>query len=287
MKLYVKPSHDNWNAYVEQGAEGFLLPLSSYSSDYLITFSLSQMEECCKQKKPVFVIINKIIFDEEIEPLKEILNRLDRMGIEGIFFYDLALLELWKEGNFSFDLVWNQTHMVTNTKTCDYYQEQGVVYGNLASEITMEEMKKMIETSKMKFFVLLSGHQVVAHSKRKLLKNYYKVLSKNVKNPITIEEPIGHQKYDVLEDATGTTFFYHEPLNSSKVLPIFSNMDVRGVLNEDFFSHQEFLKILSLHSSYQKDPKKEILDQLDALLGTYTGFLEKKTIFKVKKHEED
>lgn len=287
MKLYVKPSCDDWKTYLEQGAEGLLLPLSSYSSDYLVTFSLEEIENCCKENKPVFVIINKVVFDEEIEPLKEILRKLDSFGIEGVFFYDLALLELWKENSYSFDPVWNQTHMVTNTKTCDYYKEQGVSYGYLASEITMEEMKKIIEESKMEFFVLLSGHQIVAHSKRKLLKNYYSVLSKKEQNPITIEEPISHQKYDVYEDATGTTFFYHEPLNSSKALPLFSKMEVRGVLNEDFFSHSEFLRILSLYSSYQRDPKEETLHQLDQLLGDYTGFLEKKTIFKVKKHEED
>ena len=34
-----------------------------------------------------------------------------------------------KENNIKIDLVWHQTHMVTNYNTCNFYYDNGVNYG--------------------------------------------------------------------------------------------------------------------------------------------------------------
>ena len=73
-----------------------------------------------------------------------ILVQLDKMNITGVFFYDLAVLELKRELNLNIDLVWNQTHMVNNYKTCNYYYSKGVKYALLGKEITLDEILEII-----------------------------------------------------------------------------------------------------------------------------------------------
>ena len=99
MKIIVKPVLDNLDSYIENNIDTFLLPLEEYSVSYIKYYSLDDIKAIRKKYEDIniFVSINKNIFNSEIEPLKKILQELDKLNIEGIFFYDLAILSLKKE----------------------------------------------------------------------------------------------------------------------------------------------------------------------------------------------
>ena len=94
MKIIVKPVLDNLDSYIENNIDTFLLPLEEYSVSYIKYYSLDDIKAIRKKYEDIniFVSINKNIFNSEIEPLKKILQELDKLNIEGIFFYDLAIL---------------------------------------------------------------------------------------------------------------------------------------------------------------------------------------------------
>ncbi len=282
MELLVKPQKYSYKEYLEAGCDGFLLPLEGYCSDYLVCFSLLEVEAWKQSGKPVYVVMNKMFYDDELEGVKTMLQALEQMGVAGVFFYDLAVLNFKLELGLSLALVWNQTHLVTNSKTCQYYFERGVKYGVLSSEITEEEMKKIITSTEMQFFLFWMGHQVVALSKRKLLTNYYQQMKEEISSSLTITEPVSGEQYDVHEDKTGTSFFFHRILNSTKAFPHFRMTNVKGILNEDNIPHDLFLKLLSLQARYLETNDENYLDEVTRLIGTYDGFRTKKTIFKVK-----
>ena len=52
--------------------------------------------------------------NDDIEDIKNILIELDSIGVNGVFFYDLAVLELKRELNLKLDLVWNYFHITFN-----------------------------------------------------------------------------------------------------------------------------------------------------------------------------
>ena len=45
----------------------------------------------------IFVSLNKNFLNHEVEGLKDVLIRLNDIGISGVFFYDLVVLQLKKE----------------------------------------------------------------------------------------------------------------------------------------------------------------------------------------------
>lgn len=293
MKLIVEPSHRDYATYIEKGANGFLLGLEDFCCDFSITHSLEEIKKIREQYPSVelFISINKMIYDQERKALEDVLEELDKIEITGVCFYDLALLQLKRELGLNLPLVWNQNLMVTNVKTCRYYQEKGVEYAYLASEITLEEMIEIKQKTKMKCMALLFGYPVVAHSKRTLLTNYYDFLKKEKKTVLEIKEPISKQTYLVREDKTGTTFLFHQLLNGSKAY--LSLLDVNfdyGILKEDEVDHTLFLQVLeefALVSKKEKPDQLAWLSNMNELIGTKTGFFYQKTIFKVKKNEKN
>ena len=120
MKVLVELIDKDISEYSNIG--GVILCLKDYSVFNTVTYTKEEIKDITNKYSnlDIFVKIDKNIFNSEINDLKEILTYLSKLNIKGIFFYDLALLQIKKELNLDIDLVWSQTHMVTNYKTCNY-----------------------------------------------------------------------------------------------------------------------------------------------------------------------
>ena len=292
MKIIVKPVLDNLDSYIENNIDTFLLPLEEYSVSYIKYYSLDDIKAIRKKYEDIniFVSINKNIFNSEIEPLKKILQELDKLNIEGIFFYDLAILSLKKELSLKTELVWNSTFMVTNYKTCNYYFEKGVKYALISKEITKDEIIDIVNNTKIKTIVELISYPTVSFSKRHLVTNYYKNYDLNIKDSINVIEPISKQKYLIKEDKNGTSFILEKLMNGSRILKELMNTNLEYILlQEDLIEHDIFIKcinninyyIKNYHNMSDNDYNNWIKKQ-NELLGRNTNFFYRKTIYKVK-----
>ena len=223
--------------------------------------------------------------NEEIDSLTEILKKLDGLGVKGVFFYDLAVLELKKELSLSIDLVWNQTHMVNNYKTCDYYHSKGVRYALLGKEITLEEIKEICSKSKISSMVEVVSRPSVAFSKRKLVTNYYCDLGESGSSELVITEKVSGDQYHLIEDENGTSFFLDTITNGTSIINDLYSVNVEYIIMREYGLENIFSELVTdtmdyIHNScvnnnYVLKYKK---------LGDYTNFLFKKTIYRVKKN---
>ena len=276
MKYLVKPVRFDKNIL----CDGLLLPLKDYSCEYETYFSINDIVKIKSEfDKEIFVVINRNFFNEDIDSLKDILIKLDDIGITGVFFYDLAVLELKKELNLKFDLILNKTFMVTNYKTCDYYFDLGVKYAYLSNEITKNEIFDIKDKSKINPIVMLFGYPTVATSRRSLISNYCKTNNLDNKGDLEIVEKVTNQKYVVYEDKYGTTFRYSKVLNNLEILDELKEKDfLYVVLVEDFIDHDSFLEVVD--TIYNNKDFSGVYNKF----GNNTGFLNKETIYKVKKN---
>ena len=91
MKLLIEVSEKN-NLLLDE-VDGIILPLDGYSVESTCYFNLEEIRNILSNKKnEVFIKINKNLMNEDIEKVSEILIELDKLGIDGILFYDLAIL---------------------------------------------------------------------------------------------------------------------------------------------------------------------------------------------------
>lgn len=276
MEILIKPTN-NIDEYME--ADGFVLPLLNFSVDYNNYYTFDEIKEIKnKTLKKVFVVINKMIENDEVEELKNMMIQLDTLKIDGIFFYDLSILELKKELDLNVDLVWNNTHMVTNYYTCNYYYDKGCKYSYLSNEITIDEIIELKKNTKSSLIFMLLGYPVVSFSKRKLLTN------SKFENKLKIKEPVSKQEYKVIESNFGTTFKYNKVRNNASCLKelIDNNIDYIYLIEDDI-NHSEFINALKLTKEYINNHNNEYVKNMRNIFGSDTGFLYRKTIYKVTK----
>ena len=264
-------------------ADGIILPLKDYAVESIETFSLEEIKNIRDTyTKEIFIKINKNLMNEDIEKVKSILLELDKMDITGVLFYDLAVLQLKKELNLKLDLVWNQTHMVNNYKTCDYYYSKGVKYAYLGKEITLEEVIEIIEKSKITPMVEVISRPSVGFSKRKLVTNYYKDLEEEATSTIKVKEKVTGDFYRVVEDQNGTCFYLDKITNGTSVVKeLYDNKCSYIVLKEYGISNFKELVIDTVNYIKGECQDSNYIDKYKKL-GDSTNFFFKKTIYKVK-----
>lgn len=269
-------------------ADGLILALKDFSVQSPTTYTKEEIKKIIESNhdKEIFVSINKNIFNKEIEPLKEVLLYLDNLNINGIFFYDLALLQLKKELNLKTDLVWNQTYMVNNYKTCNYYYDKGVKYALLSKEITLEEILEIVTKSTITPMVEVLSMPSVAFSKRSLVTNYYNDLNKAPKQTITVEEKATSQKYEIIEDSNGTSFFLKSITNGTVVIKDLFDKKVPYIIMREYGIDSSLFKdIVKDTKEYIKGNCRDTAYLLKyQILGNDTNFFFKKTIYRVKKN---
>ena len=291
MEIIVKPDK-SIDEYIEHNITTFLLPLKDYSVEYSSYYTLDEIKGI-RDKYPeitIFVSMNKNIMNEEIENVKSILNELNDISIKGVFFYDTALLKIKRDLGLNLDLVWSQTHMVTNYKTCDYYKDMGVKYALLSKEITKDEVIEIINKSKIKPILELITKPSIAFSKRKLVSHYYENLGKKKEDKITLNEKISATNLIVSENSDGVFFTKDSILNGCVILDSLLNTDLEYILlKEDYIEHSLFLEAVLQISYYINNyknmsdlDKENWLNEQNKLLGESTGFFFQKTIYRVK-----
>lgn len=289
MKYIVIPNHiDELSFYHSVGVNTFILGLEDYCINYP-SVSLEIIKEL-SSKYQLFISVNKNIFNSEIDDLKEKLIELSKLPILGILFYDLGILNLVKENDIPIDLVWHQTHMVTNYNTCNYYYDKGVKYGFLANEITLEEILEIKKKTDMKLMVEVFGYPIMSHSRRSLLSNYFKAIDKEKENRVynlTDKE----NNYLLKETKDGASILYGKLINGTKPLFDLIKNDIDYcVLDMQEISQElgkkvleKYLYILNHYYDITDTEKEEIIEEMNILIGDSTNFFYKQTIYKVKK----
>lgn len=287
MQLIVKPININSIANLQEEI-AILLPLEDFAVDYETYFSIEQIKEIRKENpnRKIYIVINKMIYNDEIENVKLLLKEIEKIQIEALFFYDISILKLKQELNLTLDLAWNSTHMVTNHKTCNYYKEKKVKYAILSNEITLQEILEIKEKSTIEPIINLITKPTVATSRRKLVTNYNKINNYTTKNTLTIEETITKEKYKLIETKHATTFKLNQLINlTSELNTLIKNNFKYFIISEEDIEQTHFKKIIEilLKSLEEKHISKEKIDEISKYVGNNTGFLYKKTIYRVKK----
>ena len=277
MKLLGVIRDNNFLEYLDNGLDGMILPLESFSVDYFKYYSISDIKEYRKNTdKLLYVVINKMIFNNELDSLFKVLKELENIKVDGVFFYDLAVLNLVRENNLSINLIYNGTHMVTNSDTINLYYDLGVKGAYLSNEITKNEVLNIRSNTKSDLFILLLGNPVVAMSRRNLLTSYFDNKNKSKSDLITIKEPKSGQEFLVKEDSNGTTFFYNRRLNLSNVYKELVDFGINyGIIEQGDYSSLEYKELINAFISFNKQ-------KIDELAGHNRGFLYRETIYKVK-----
>lgn len=140
-------------------------------------FSIKEIKEAKeiakKLNKKLYVTVNIVFHNEDLEGIEDYLKQLEEIEIDGIILSDPMLIPIIKEKYKKLKIFISTQNSTTNTLAVKYWLEQGADRVVLSRETTKEEIKEIYDETKADLEVFLHGAMCTCISGRCVLSNYF------------------------------------------------------------------------------------------------------------------
>ena len=198
------------------------------------------------------------------------------LGLDGIIVGDVSALTY----NLKTNIILDQLHLNNSFYTMNHYKDNGVNGIILTNDITIDEINEIKDNSNIILFKQVFGNVHLSSSVRNLISNYldyFKINHSDYK--YYINENNSSNSYLVVEDDFGTHIFNSKKLNL---------IDKLASLKTDYFIINTYLldrkKLDEVITSYINNDQ-DMKNKIDELYNCDEGFIDIKTIYKVKNDE--
>ena len=138
-------------------------------------FTLDEIKEAVNYahslNKKVYVTVNIILHNEDLDELKEYLINLSKIGIDAIIASDLYVLDLIKSENIPLEVHLSTQASVLNQYAAKFYQNYNVKRIVLAREANEEDIKKIKEETNLDLECFIHGAMCTSMSGRCIMSN--------------------------------------------------------------------------------------------------------------------
>lgn len=272
-KIIVIPSSlDHMYELTSYNIDGFIVPIKNLSVNQSFEVDYKDLELVIDKikNKEVILLINKMMHSSDIELLRKVLKKTSTLKVDKIMYYDNSVYMLSQELKLNnIPLVIYQEHLNLSILSNKFYNDMGINYAYISSDITKEEIRDIKLNTKSKLFITAYGYVPIFYSRRYLLSNYFEYIDKSYKKDVFYLD----NEYPIKESDFGTIIY------SNKIINLINELDkldfIDYIVMDSFnIDRQEFNEMVN--KFINKDKVED----------TYTGFLDKKTIYKVKNSNE-
>jgi len=152
-------------AAVNHGADAIYIGANQFGARENAGNSISDIERLIKYAHPfnvkVYVTVNTIIYENEIEQVKSLIESLNNIGVDAIIIQDMAILEMDLPTIPIFAST--QTHNTTPEKV-KFLENIGIERVILARELSLDEIKNIRNQTKIDLEFFVHGALCVSYS---------------------------------------------------------------------------------------------------------------------------
>ncbi|MDT8336274.1 MAG: U32 family peptidase [Candidatus Izemoplasmatales bacterium] len=201
----------------------------------------TDLDEIFSHNKEVYLLLNKMIHETDLELLEMVLNKAKNDLIKGIVCGDLTVMVMAKKMGLNNKVIYQPGTMNTSSFDNEYFYKKAIKGITISKEITLEEITNIFKNKVTEISLIGHGYLDMFYSKRSLLSNYfvYKGIEhNNIKNNDLFrlkEEMRPDSFYPIFEDDGGTHIFRDKALES------FNEMNVLKMYLDDFFVERMFI----------------------------------------------
>lgn len=257
---------------------GYILGMEKYSICFNDTFNINDIKEFIIKNSncDIFVSLNRVIYEHELNDYKNTLLQLDKLNLKGIIVGDLAAFTY----NLKTPLIIDQLHLNNSYLSINHYFNHDNAGCFLSNDITKEEINEIKANTNAILFKQVFGYIHLSSSVRKLITNYLKHFKlKNNSSINYIKEEKSNNYYIIKEEEFGTHIL------ESKVLDLYEELNS---INVDYYVIDSYLledEIVKNAIYAYVNNDNESLKLLRNKLESTKGFINTKTIYKVKNYE--
>ena len=257
--------------------DGYVLGFNKFSYLFGKTFNLEEIKKIKKENidKEIYVSLNCLVFNNELNEYKKLLYEIDKIGFDGIIVGDVVALTY----NLKTNLILDQLHLNNSYYSINHYIDNGLKGVVLTNDITMDEINEIRNNTNAMLFKQVFGYPHLSTSKRMLITNYFNHFNINnstMPKSCEIAEINKDDYYKIIEDSYGTHILGNKVLN---LLGVKLEVDYEII---DGYMLNDIKDVVDAFINNDINKK----DYFDKKYNADNGFINKKTIYKVKKDEE-
>jgi len=281
--------------YISMGIDTFVLG-GQYSFYCPYMFDLKEIKDIQKEYPHIhlYIAVNALYDQHDIQGLEEYLQQLAELKVKGLIFQDFGVLQIIKENQYDFDMMYSPETLNTNHKTLEILQAQGITSAFLSKVIPLEEQIYIQKQLHLPLMLHAHGVEYIAASKRHLLTNYQEAsnlsfdLSKQ--DHLTLQARNSNIEFHIFESCKGTHIFSKTRLYTLDLLNQIHQFDYLYI-ETLMMSEEEAIEIASLYSdalkSFQNNTyNKDVKEYMNLLYRLKTpldrGFLFDQTVYKLE-----
>lgn len=139
-------------------------------------FTIEQIREGCSFAhnfgKKVYLTLNIVFHNEDMDGVEEYIASVVDAGIDAFIVSDPFIISYIKKNFPQVEVHLSTQDSTTNYKSVEYFQNQGVDRVVLAREVSLNEMKEIIDKTGIDIEVFIHGAMCTCYSGRCALSNY-------------------------------------------------------------------------------------------------------------------
>ena len=281
--------------YISMGISTYVLggEHSFYAPCY---FSLTEIEELVKNYSQCrfYVAVNALYDNHKMKDIEDYLSKLHSIGVQGIVFQDFGVLQIARNHQYSFDMMYSPETLNTNVKTLNVLKKYGVTSAFISRVIPLEEQKLIAKEAHLPLMIQAHGVEYIAASKRNLLSNYKDAsglsFDESMDSKLIIKARNSDEEYYIYEDDKGTHIFSKKRLYTIDLFNHLCDYDYLYI-ETLMMKEEEAIEVASLYSdalsSYKNNTyNKEVKEYTNLLYKLRTplqrGFLFDSTVYKLE-----
>ena len=139
-------------------------------------FTIEDIKSSCvfahELGKKVYVTVNILFHDEDLEGVKAYLKELENVGVDAVIICDAFLIPIIKKETPKLKIVMSTQMSTSNVLCVKHFLNEGVDSIVLAREVTKKEIKEIYDATHADLEVFLHGAMCTCYSGRCVLSNY-------------------------------------------------------------------------------------------------------------------
>lgn len=249
----------------KSGISSVIIGTEAFSMRSPTAFDNRQLEECkticTNNNMQMYVLVNRFFMEDDLVALREHLQYLKELNVDGIYFTDMGVFYEAKQLELESKLIYNPDTILTNSADIQEYLDLGIQMCTISKEITLEDMLKIGNRVNGELEVIIHGRLPMMDSKRMLLSNYMKFIKKEyeVKDnyQLYLMEENREEQMPIVEDKDGTHVFTGFTLASFEEVEDLTNAGICNFRIESlFYTIDEICKIAEDYKRVMESPRE-------------------------------
>ena len=275
--------------FIVMGIEVYITA-GDYGTFTLEHYSIAELKEINNQVNTLYVLVNGLYDEKELEGLFNHIDDLAKIGVSGLLFQDMAVLRYVIKKKYSFNMMYAPNTLNTNPLTLDTLKKLGISSAFVSKEIPLEEQLYIKRNTSLPLMIQGHGVMYMAASKRKLIRNYIQETDKELSDHLIINPRGQDYRCHIYEDNRGTCIYTENKLYTLDLFNIINVFDYLYIetlfmdpleMIEVSHMYQECIHALEI-GKYNHDVKEYMPLLKNVSYPLDRGFLKDKTLYHIE-----